>query len=33
VTGQGLPELVAEIVSEVGETPNSSHFMSRRPKG
>jgi GTP-binding protein HflX len=32
VTGQGLPELVAEIEREVGETPISSHFMSRRPK-
>jgi GTP-binding protein HflX len=33
VTGQGLPELVSEIEREVGETPLSPHFMSRRPKG
>ena len=32
VTGQGLPELVAEIEREVGESPISSHYMSRRPK-
>ena len=33
VTGQGLPELVAEIEREVGETALATNFMSRRPKG